>query len=225
MFTGLVQRVGTIRELVTRAQSKVLTIAATLDERDRALGASVSVSGVCLTVTRSDPGSFSAEAAFETLRATTLGALAVGDRVNLETALRVGDALGGHLVSGHVDKPGALRTRDARGDAVELWFDAPAELLPFIAVKGSICVDGVSLTVNEVDARGFSVGVIRHTIAVTTLGPLRVGARVNLEVDVLARYVARALACGGGSEPRAGVTREALAAAGYLSHAGKGAGR
>lgn len=216
MFTGLVQMIGTVRELTPRSQSKVLTIAASLSERDRVLGASVAISGVCLTVTRADERGFSAEAAFETLAKTTLGALSVGDAVNLEPALRMGDALGGHLVSGHVDGCGAVRSLERRGDAIKIWFNAPAELVPFIASKGSICVDGVSLTVNEVDARGFSVGVIPHTLAVTTLGARAVGDAVNLEVDVLARYVARLLEFGDPRRGPPGVTRGLLAEAGYL---------
>ncbi len=220
MFTGLVQSVGSVREISARSQSKVLTIKAALSEQDRILGASVAISGVCLTVTRADAHSFSAEAAFETLAKTTLGALVVGDRVNLEPALRLGDALGGHLVSGHVDGRGAVRSREARGDAVKFWFDAPDELLPYIASKGSICVDGVSLTVNEVDDRGFSVGIIPHTLSATTLGERAVGDAINLEVDVLARYVARLLEFGGqawsSDAKRGGVTRELLAEAGYL---------
>lgn len=212
MFTGLVQIVGRVAAIRPRAQSKVLRIAAPLREGDRVLGASVAVAGVCLTVTDAAPDHFEAEAAFETLARTTLGSLREGDRVNLEPALRIGDALGGHLVSGHVDGVGALRSRSARGDAVLMRFDVPGDLRRYVAVKGSICVDGVSLTVNEVDDAGFAVGLIPHTLGVTTLGALERGDAVNLEVDLIARYVERLL--GGAKGP--GVTREALAQAGFL---------
>lgn len=215
MFTGLVQMVGTVGALRPRAQSKVLQVRAPLRDGDRALGASVAIAGVCLTVTASTSEWFEAEAAFETLARTTLGALRVGETVNLEPALRFSDPLGGHLVSGHVDGIGALRSSSARGDAALLWFDAPADLRRFIAVKGSICVDGVSLTVNEIDEAGFAVGLITHTLAVTTLGSLRRGAAVNLEVDLIARYVERLLSA---RVFPAGLTLEGLARAGYLDH-------
>ena len=215
MFTGLVQLLGRVAAVTPRAQSKILQIAAPLGEGDRRLGASVAVAGVCLTVTAATADAFEVEAAFETLARTTLDALRVGDRVNLEPALRIGDPLGGHLVSGHVDGVGALRGRVARGDAVLMRFDAPADLRRFIAVKGSICVDGVSLTVNEVDELGFAVGLIPHTLGATTLGGLREGARVNLEVDLIARYVERLL----GGDRHGGLTLGALAAAGFLDRA------
>jgi riboflavin synthase len=133
------------------------------------------------------------EAAFETLGKTTLGECTVGSRVNLEPSLRVGDPLGGHLVSGHVDGVVTVRSVTARGDAREVWLDVPPALRRFVAAKGSVALDGVSLTVNEVDATGFAVGLIGHTLAVTTLADRTPGARMNLEVDVLARYVARLL--------------------------------
>lgn len=221
MFTGLVRSVGSVERVRASAEQKTFVIAAALGEAERALGASVSVSGVCLTVTAATPRNFTVEAAFETLAVTSLGGLEVGSRVNLEPALRLGDALGGHLVSGHVDGLARLRSRSARGDAAELWFDVPAELLPYIAVKGSACLDGVSLTINAVDARGFAVGLIPHTLAVTTLGERRVGDLLNLEVDLLARYVARLLEFRPGTSSvgtaPAGVTHETLARAGYLA--------
>lgn len=212
MFTGLVRALGEVERVSAGGQSRVLTIAAALAEPDRSLGASVAVAGVCLTITAATAQRFTVEAAFETLAVTTLGTLKVGDAVNLEPALRLGDALGGHLVSGHVDGVARVRSVERRGDARRVCFDAPAELLPFIAVKGSVCVDGVSLTVNEADGRGFAVGLIPHTLAVTTLGALAPGDAVNLEVDLLARHVARLLHFAG---PAGGVTREALARAGF----------
>lgn len=222
MFTGLVRGVGTLERVVPAAEKRTLVVAAALDEADRSLGASVSVSGVCLTVVAANARSFTVEAAFETLARTTLGGLRVGSRVNLEPALRLGDALGGHLVSGHVDGLAHLRSRAEHGDAVEMWFDVPAALLPYVAVKGSVCLDGVSLTVNAVDARGFAVGLIPHTLAVTTLGARGVGDALNLEVDLLARYVARLLQFADGAAPArtGGVTRATLTRAGFLAEGG-----
>jgi riboflavin synthase len=195
MFTGLVQTTGTIREIIHASEQRRLVIAARLPAGDRVLGASVSVSGVCLTVTESNDEFIAADVAFETLALTTLGGLELGDAVNLEPALRVGDPLGGHLVSGHVDGIAKLRSVGSRGDARECWFDAPPPLRRYIAVKGSITVDGVSLTVNTVDSHGFMVGLIPHTLSQTTLGSLceRGQGTVNLEVDTIARYVERLL--------------------------------
>ena len=214
MFTGLVQSVGTIAGIEARAQSKRLRIAAQLRPEDRILGASVAVSGVCLTVVSATAESFEVDAAFETLAKTTLESFRVGTAVNLEPALRVGDALGGHLVSGHVDGVGRLRSRGPRGDAILMWFDVPAELRRFIAEKGSICIDGISLTVNEIDKSGFAVGLIPHTLSVTTLGDRRVGDRVNLEVDLIARYVER-LVRAEKDDPAGGVTWATLAKSGF----------
>jgi len=187
-----------------RDEARRFRIESPLALTDLELGASVAVAGVCLTVISAAPSShaegetiFTVDAAFETLRATKLGDLRASDLVNLEPSLRVGDALGGHFVSGHVDGVANVRSVEARGDARHVVIEVPRSLLPFIAVKGSVTVDGVSLTVNEVDASGFGVGLIPHTLEVTTLGTLRAGDRVNLEVDVVARYVARLQQVGG----------------------------
>ncbi len=193
MFTGLIREVGTLVSARVGAERKTLVIAARLEPRARALGASVAIDGVCLTVTESSATEFCVDAAFETLRLTTLGSLTAGREVNLEPALCLGDPLGGHLVSGHVDGVGKIRTVTPRGEAREVWVDAPAGLLPFVAAKGSICVDGTSLTVNAVDPLGFSVGLVPHTLQATTLHALHSGRAVNLEVDLVARYVARLL--------------------------------
>ena len=217
VFTGLVQTRGTVRSVGESPQARRLTIASDLAMEHLALGASVAVSGVCLTVVSAQAGRFAVDVAFETLRRTTFERVGIGSEVNLEPSLRMGDPLGGHLVSGHVDGVGSLRSSRERGQARELWFDMPAELLRFVAPKGSVCVDGVSLTVNEVDTGGFMVGVIPHTLEVTTLGSRRVGDPVNLEVDIIARYVARLLDIGGATaaDTAGGVTLEQLRRAGY----------
>jgi riboflavin synthase len=212
VFTGLVTCTGEVVAVREVPQGRALSIRSDLAARDVAIGASVAVSGVCLTVTEHTGATVAFDAAFETLRLTTLGDLVVGATVNLEPSLRVGDPLGGHLVSGHVDGVASLRSATPRGDAREMWFEVPEPLRRFIAAKGSVAVDGVSLTVNAVDGTGFAVGLIPHTLAVTTFGALQPGSRVNLEVDVLARYVARLLESG---EP-GGITRQTLIDGGFM---------
>jgi riboflavin synthase len=197
MFTGIVLEIGEIRRSETRAgaggaSDRSIEIACAMIPRERLeLGASVSVDGVCLTVAAHGAGSFFADVSGETLAVTTLGAKRDGARVNLEPSLRAGDALGGHWVSGHVDGLAeVLSTRaDARSLRVELA--APAALARYIARKGSVTLDGVSLTVNDVEGARFTINLIPHTLEVTTLGSLAPGARLNLEIDVLARYVER----------------------------------
>lgn len=202
VFTGLVQGMGTVVSITEQPQARVLRVRGPVAERDAAIGASICISGVCLTVVAVEPVqgseleevSVTFEAAFETLRKTTLGGLDVGSHVNLEPSLRVGDPLGGHIVSGHVDGLAKLRSVEPQGEAKEMWFDLDDSWLALVAPKGSVALDGVSLTVNEVDDSGFMVGVIPHTLAVTTLGALAVGDPVNFEADMLARYTARLLA-------------------------------
>jgi len=217
MFTGLVQQVGTLVERRPGTRQQTLVVEAALKAGDRVLGASVAIAGVCLTVTAATAERFEVVAAFETLDKTTLGDKSLGDRLNLEPALRVGDPLGGHLVSGHVDGVGSVRSIEAQGQAKQFWFDLPEPLARYVAEKGSITIDGTSLTVNDVDAGGFSVGLIPHTLDVTTLGTLAVGSRVNLEVDLLARYVARLLEHGqaAGAASKDASLRGALAAGGW----------
>ena len=192
-----------------------LVVAGDLRESDKVLGASIAVSGVCLTVVHADDSSFAADVGFETLRCTKLGAIRVGDAVNLEPALRLGDSLGGHLVSGHVDGLGKLIASEARGEARELWFEAPDALLQYIAAKGSICIDGVSLTVNQVQANRFMVGIVPHTLRSTTLGSLQIGDSVHLEVDLVARYVVRWLEVRG-EKPESKLDLSVLQRAGFL---------
>jgi riboflavin synthase len=194
MFTGIIVATGRIASVEAVGGDLRLGVeAAGLDLARVAIGDSISVQGVCLTVVALDGTHFFADVSRETLDRTTLGARATGDRVNLEPALRAGDALGGHLVSGHVD--GVARLVALAGDARSwrLRFALPADLARFAAPKGSICLDGVSLTVNEVDGNEFGVNIIPHTHQATTLGELGVGDGVNVEIDVIARYVARLL--------------------------------
>jgi riboflavin synthase len=192
MFTGIVQAVGSIARTEQRGGDTRLWIdTAGLDLAEVAIGDSICVSGVCLTAIALDGAQFAADVSVETLSCTTLGTLQIGDRVNLEKSLRLADRLGGHLVSGHVDGIGRVLavTPDARS---QRWtFELPAALARYVAAKGSICVDGVSLTVNEVDGRCFGVNLIPHTIEVTVFHDKRVGDAVNIEVDLIARYVER----------------------------------
>lgn len=202
MFTGIVQAVGRVAALTPRAGDVELLIdSGKLPLDGVALGDSIAVSGACLTVTRLEARAFAADVSNETLACTTLGALAVGSPVNLERALRAGDALGGHYVTGHVDGVAtvvALR-RDARSLRVSI--EVPERLARYVATKGSATVEGTSLTVNEVDGRVFGVNLIPHTQDVTTLGALTVGQRVNFEVDIIARYVDRMNAVDRASAP------------------------
>lgn len=197
MFTGIVQAVGRIRSLDSHGGDIRLTVeTAGLDLAGIAVGDSIAVSGACLTAIALEPGAFAADVSRETLDRTILGALGPGSPVNLERALRAGDALGGHYVTGHVD--GLARVVDVRQDA-RSWrvrFEVPAALARYLAPKGSATVDGVSLTVNEVEGRVFGVNLIPHTLEVTTLGALAPGRVVNLEVDIIARYVERLMAAG-----------------------------
>jgi riboflavin synthase len=194
MFTGIITDVGRVRNLVVEGDTR-LTIETAYDTKDLAIGASVACSGACLTVVEKGQegaaGWFTVQASAETLACTTLGGWSVGTPVNLERALKLGDELGGHIVSGHVDGLARLVSRRPEGDSLRLVFEVPAAYERAIAAKGSVTLDGVSLTVNEVDGRQFGVNIIPHTQAQTTLGGLAVGDRVNLEIDVLARYVAR----------------------------------
>ena len=194
MFTGIVQDVGRVERYETRGGDLRLVIGCDrLDMRRVSLGDSISVQGCCLTATEVQPRAFAADVSRETLALTTLGDLKPGAPVNLEPSLRAGDPLGGHLVSGHVD--GVAQVLAVSGDArsQRLVIGVPPALARFLAPKGSVAVDGVSLTVNAVDQATFGVNIIPHTQAVTTLGRLVVGARVNLEVDQVARYLARLL--------------------------------
>lgn len=192
MFTGIIQTLGRITRTDPRGGDLRLSIhAPALDFSDVRIGDSIAVSGVCLTVVALDATAFAADVSNETLACTTLGALASGAAVNLEKALRLADRLGGHLVSGHVDGVGKVVAVHADGRSQRWTFDAPQEIARYIAAKGSICVEGVSLTVNDVQGTRFGVNLIPHTQEQTTFHALRVGSAVNLEVDLIARYVER----------------------------------
>lgn len=196
MFTGLIQAVGNVESLQPRGGDLRIRIATgSLPTDDVQTGESIAVSGVCLTVVKLDASGFSADVSNETLSRTTLGILAVGSKVNLERALLATDRMGGHLVAGHIDGVGEVASIIADARSQRWRFRAPAELLRYIAEKGSICVDGVSLTVNAVDREGFDVSLVPHTISHTAFAHTRTGASVNLEVDLVARYVERLYSC------------------------------
>jgi riboflavin synthase len=194
LFTGIVQDVGRIEALESRGgDMRLVIVAAKLDLSRAQVGDSICVQGCCVTATALTATSFSADLSRETLSVTTLGNLKVGAAVNLEPALRAGDALGGHLMSGHVDGIATVTAMSEDARSRRLTVETPAALARYLAPKGSVALDGVSLTVNAVSGNTFGVNIIPHTLAVTTLSSLSVGARVNLEVDQLARYVARLL--------------------------------
>lgn len=196
MFTGIIQDIGRIGAIEARGGDVRLRIEPDhLDTSSLRIGDSVCVQGCCLTAVEILGRAFSADVSVETLRVTTLGELRVGSPVNLEPSLRAGDPLGGHLVSGHVDGVGVVIAVTAVARSHRLAVTAPPALARFVAAKGSVAIDGVSLTVNDVDGAEFAVNIIPHTQAVTTLGALMTGARVNLEVDQMARYAERLLSC------------------------------
>jgi riboflavin synthase len=195
MFTGIVTDIGEITAVKPGGQAgdRRFVVRTKHDMKPVAIGASIACSGCCLTVIEKGTGWFAVEASGETLDKTHLGEWKEGSRINLEMSLKLGDELGGHLVYGHVDGVGNVAAMTPEGGSVRFIFEVPTDLAPFIASKGSVAVDGVSLTVNEVRSNRFGVNVISHTQAVTTLGQAKVGQRVNLEVDMLARYVQRLL--------------------------------
>jgi riboflavin synthase len=198
VFTGIVTDIGEVLAVEQRAEGlRRLTIGCGYERASIAIGASIACSGACLTVVatgkQNGRTSFAVDTAAETLRVTTVGHWRPRTRINLERSLKIGDELGGHLVSGHVDGVAGLIARDALTDMARLTLRAPVPLARFIAPKGSVALDGVSLTVNDVEGETFSVLIIPHTLAVTTFGALRPGDQLNLEVDLMARYAARLL--------------------------------
>ena len=192
MFTGLVQALGRVKSVSPHGTGRRIVIAAAFDDLE--IGESIACDGVCLTVEEKGSGTFQTTAGEETLRRTTMKDLAPGSGIHLERALRSMDRLGGHIVQGHVDGIARVRQIYAGPTFTRIVIDAPAPLLRYFVEKGSVCVNGVSLTVNDLDGSLFSVGIIPHTLQVTNLGTLRSGSAVNIEVDVLAKYVERLLA-------------------------------
>ncbi|MBY0359006.1 MAG: riboflavin synthase [Candidatus Obscuribacterales bacterium] len=202
MFTGIVEEVGKIAALVDSADGRRLKIQAKKVTTELSLGESVAVSGACLTVVEQGADWFSTDASFETLRKTKLGSLKVGSKVNLERALKLSDRMGGHIVSGHVDGLGHLASIKSEGFSKIMEFKADAALAPYFIEKGSVTIDGISLTVVglsdvQASALSFSVAIIPHTLAETTLSEIKVGDQVNLEADLIGKYVARWLGAGG----------------------------
>ena len=193
MFTGIVEETGTVRQISVTPDGARLTIEAVVALEGTRVGDSIAMNGACLTVVTRDDMTIAVEATLETLRRTNLGELGIGDRLHLERALAVGGRFGGHFMQGHVDGTGTIRDRQTVGDAVVQSFSAPPEIVRYLVPKGSVSVDGVSLTVVNVGADWFDVWLIPHTLDVTLLTHKPVGATVNLEADILAKYVARAV--------------------------------
>ncbi len=210
MFTGLVADVGRVLAVRPAGKGRSLLIQTAFDLDQVELGASIAHDGVCLTVETKDKDRFTVTAGRETLEVTTLGGWSVGRKVHLEQALRVGDHLGGHLVQGHVDGVGAVLSVDKQQESWVIWVEAPPDLARYMVTKGSVCIDGVSLTVNQVRGAAFRVNIIPHTATNTHMTELSPGSRVNLEVDVLARYVERLL-----EGKREGLTMDRLRELGY----------
>lgn len=217
MFTGIIESVGRIRAVEPRGGDMRLRVeAGELDVTDIKIGDSIAVSGVCLTVVERDGKLLVFDVSGETAARTTFSGARAGAYVNLEKALLPITRLGGHLVSGHVDGVGTVTGREAAARSVRLTIEAPQELAKYIAVKGSICVDGVSLTVNQVDGAEFGLNLIPHTLAETTFNDLDAGRRVNLEVDILARYLERLLLGEGAAKRGSAITAEFLRQHGFL---------
>ncbi len=215
MFTGLIEDIGTVERVANRGGGLRLAVRTDhIDAKTLAMGESISIDGYCQTVVEIGAHGFSVDVGRETLAKTTAGRLRAGDRVNLERAVRLGDRLGGHWVAGHVDGVGEVRRVERSPDFVVFHVDAPAEVARYLIPKGSVAMQGVSLTVNTCDGSAFSVGIIPHTLAQTTLGDLREGSPVNLEADIIGKYVEKLVNAAQGRETD-GVTREFLAKHGF----------
>lgn len=212
MFTGIIKAVGVVESLRPQGSDFRLVVRApALPWAEQSIGDSVAVNGACLTITDLLPEGFAADVSAETRAVTALGELTAGDPVNLELALAAGDRLGGHLVSGHVDCVGTVRRVEREAGSLRLTVELPAEYGRYLARKGSICVDGVSLTINEVSDRSFEVNIIPHTAGHTIVGDYMAGSRVNIEVDLVARYLESLIAGGEGG----GISKDFLRAHGY----------
>lgn len=225
MFTGIIEATGSIKSLsMGEGDCRLSICSEKLDFSDVSLGDSIAVSGVCLTVTELEDSTFKADVSNETLQCTTLGNLEEDALVNLEKSLKPESSLGGHIVSGHVDGLATLNSKDLDGDNIKLVFTAPVKLAHYIARKGSVCIDGISLTVNEVDGVNFSVNIIPHTAAETTMHEFDIGREVNLEVDLISRYLERllqkdeisALDAADNENSEDGLTINKLQAAGFI---------
>lgn len=215
MFSGIIEAVGAIRSLQKDANGARITIEAPGVLSGVRLGDSIALNGACITVVDFDDSKFEADLSVETLRRTNLGELVVGDRCNLERAMALGERLGGHLVSGHVDGVGRIKSRKNEGDSIWLTFEAPVEVMRYVVYKGSIAVDGISLTVAACDGETFSVSIIPHTSEQTTLTEKGDGAAVNLEADLIGKYVEKLLTPHAESRSRDGITMEKLKEQGY----------
>lgn len=212
MFTGIIKAVGMVERIEPQGGDLRLTIVSTgMPWQEFAVGESIAVNGVCLTATGYTSNGFVTDVSVETMNVTSLANVAAGSKVNLEPSVSLGERLGGHLVSGHVDCIAIIKTRDSDARSVKLNIEVPPEFSRYIARKGSICVDGVSLTVNAVSASSFSVNIIPHTATETIIGDYKVGTAVNIEVDLLARYLERLLE----TDDNNGISKEFLRAHGY----------
>lgn len=212
MFTGIIKAIGTVERIEPQGGDLRLTITSSgLPWQEFAVGESIAVNGVCLTATGYTNSGFETDVSVETMNVTSLKNLTAGSKVNLEPSVSLGERLGGHLVSGHVDCVASIKTRDTDARSVKLDIEVPPEYRRYIARKGSVCVDGVSLTVNAVSANTFSVNIIPHTAAETIIGDYQAGTTVNIEVDLLARYLERLLE----ADDNSGITKEFLRAHGY----------
>lgn len=214
MFTGLIEDLGSLRQLRRDAGKVQLTVATRIPMTELVIGESIAVNGICLTVVAFGGGTFTADVSPESMNRTTLGGLGLGDPVNLERALRMGDRLGGHLVTGHIDGIAVLQEKVNDGNAVRLSFRMAAELNRLVVEKGSITIDGISLTVNQVSDETFSVAIIPQTLAATNLQHCQPGSRVNIETDIIGKYVARLL--GQRGEVKPSIDLDFLAKHGFL---------
>lgn len=216
MFTGLIQSIGQIHSLKRQGPSAQLRISSRLVNDDLQLGESIAVNGACLTVTTWDSNSFTVDVSPETLKSTTLGQLPINHPVNLERAMRLSDRLGGHLVSGHIDCVALVRRRYEDQNAIRFEFSVSQDVMRYLVTKGSVAVDGISLTVNKVEEDIFTVAVIPHSLKMTTLKDCREGSRVNIETDLIGRYVERLLQGKNGSQSEQKVDLDFLAKNGFL---------
>ncbi|EKO3905866.1 riboflavin synthase [Vibrio fluvialis] len=216
MFTGIVEAVGTLTAITPKGEDITISVdAGKLDMGDVKLGDSIATNGVCLTVVEFNSHSYSADLSLETLKKSGFANYKVGDKVNLEKAMLPTTRFGGHIVSGHVDGVGEIVERNPVGRAIEFWVAMPAELSKYVAEKGSITVDGISLTVNDLRKNAFKLTIVPHTTQETTIDHFQVGRKVNLEVDVLARYLERLLNGGRDEQPESRITMEFLQQNGF----------